>query len=366
MEKSSLNRIALVAFAALAVTTADRAYAESSDTRRIEELEKENAAMRARLRRLEAQSENTSLRAKIDKLQARRSAAPREADVPAPATRLEASAPDRTLILADMPVKAPPVIAPWPSDWSGVYVGFEGGYGWGKQDLNVVFPGIAAIAGVVQFPDVAYQSSSQKGWLLGGVAGVQKQWGSWVFGIEADFDAAAIKNSALATSAAPTMFFLGGVGPPACGANSTLCFTQTVSGASKIDELGSLRGKAGFVPTPNLLIYGTGGLGVAHVKNDFTFTYSTQVGPAQAPDAPIVAVSAGGTSILGWAAGAGVDWKLPADAGSAWVFGIEYLHYDFGSQTITVSNNAGASSAFHTSVSADTVKARLSYLFNIH
>jgi len=70
--------------------------------------------------------------------------------------------------------------------------------------------------------------------------------------------------------------------------------------------------------------------------------------------------------MLGWAAGAGIDWKWPVDAGSAWVFGVEYLHYDFGTQTITVSNNAGASSAVHTTVSADAVKGRVSYLFSIH
>jgi outer membrane immunogenic protein len=32
------------------------------------------------------------------------------------------------------PVKAPPPALPPPvQDWSGIYVGLEGGYGWGKQ-----------------------------------------------------------------------------------------------------------------------------------------------------------------------------------------------------------------------------------------
>lgn len=346
------------------MTPVERARAETADGRRIEDVEKENAALRARLRRLEAESENTNLLAKIDRLEARRHAAPRKAEVqPAPAApvRLEASAPERTLILADMPVKASPAIAPRLPDWSGIYVGFEGGYGWGKQDTNTVFPG-APFLGGSGFPDIAFRFGSLNGWLLGGFAGAQRQWGSFIFGVETDFDAAALKNSMQAS--ATNMVFIGGVGGLACGGGNTACLTQTVSGTTNIDALGSLRGKVGFVPTPNLLIYGTGGLGFAHVKNDFTVTNSILLGPVQQP--PLVSVSTGGMSMLGWAAGGGVEWKWPVDAGSAVVFGVEYLHYDFGTQTITISNNAGASSAFHSSVSADTVKGRISYLFNVH
>src|SRR4051812_25746439 len=90
-------------------------------------------------------------------------------------------------LAADLPAKAPAYMPPPPQNWSGVYVGFEGGYGWGKQDLNAVFPG--GCSGVVDcipeatFPAVAIQSGKQKGWLLGGFAGAQKQWGGWVLGI---------------------------------------------------------------------------------------------------------------------------------------------------------------------------------------
>jgi outer membrane immunogenic protein len=265
---------------------------------------------------------------------------------------------------ADLAGKAPQP-APVPvSDWSGIYVGVEGGYGWGKQDLNAFFPGGVDPQSQSNFPGVAIQSGTQKGWLLGGFAGAQKQWGSWVFGVESDFDAAAIKGSPVASATTP--LFLGGTGGfGPCGTGNTLCLTQTVAGVSKIDELGSLRGKVGFVLTPNLLIYGTGGLGFAHVTNTFSDTNVSQL-----QFNPLVVVSSvtsvGGTSVLGWAAGAGFDWKWPADAGSAWVFGVDYLHYGFGTQNINVSDNAGSSFAFHNTMSVDTVKGRISYLFSIH
>src|SRR5580765_2771753 len=103
-------------------------------------------------------------------------------------------------LAADLPVKAPVrYVAPVPvQDWSGVYVGIEGGYGWGHQSVNAVSPGecfdncllpVAVESGEIIptgsiindgeptfFPDVAVPSHHQRGWLFGGFAGVQKQW----------------------------------------------------------------------------------------------------------------------------------------------------------------------------------------------
>jgi hypothetical protein len=70
--------------------------------------------------------------------------------------------------------------------------------------------------------------------------------------------------------------------------------------------------------------------------------------------------------MFGWAAGAGIDWKWRLDAGSALVFGVEYLHYGFPEQTITLADNNGASFAFTAKENVDVVKGRVSYLFSIH
>ena len=50
--------------------------------------------------------------------------------------------------------KAPPPAPPL-QDWSGVYVGLEGGYGWGKQQSEAIDPGAQlspAFASVFPFP----------------------------------------------------------------------------------------------------------------------------------------------------------------------------------------------------------------------
>src|SRR5437868_2935473 len=108
---------------------------------------------------------------------------------------------------ADMgiPRKAQPMVAPPPvQDWSGIYVGLEGGYAWGHHDLDPAFDPFfgAKFGGGSRFPcgtkgctpDASIGSDKQHGWLFGGFAGAQKQWGSWVLGIEADFDGANIKG----------------------------------------------------------------------------------------------------------------------------------------------------------------------------
>jgi opacity protein-like surface antigen len=143
--------------------------------------------------------------------------------------------------------------------------------------------------------------------------------------------------------------------------------------------LGSVRGKVGFVPAPDWLIYGTGGLAFAHVKTNVTDTESYTVNLPMLMD-PIFSSFTGsnGTSMFGWAAGAGVDWKFWHDAGSAWILGVEYLHYGFGDHTITLADNTGSNTApvtvwnghrsisFNATERVDTIKGRISYLFSIH
>jgi outer membrane immunogenic protein len=270
--------------------------------------------------------------------------------------------------------------APLPQDWSGVYVGLEGGYGWGRQSTDATYPGsifepvmmTTTLAPVslylLSFPDVAIPSTKQNGWLFGGFFGAQKQWGNWVLGIEGDIDGADIKGSGTSTATShPTISWGTGITEILVCEGPCLSLKHDVSIESKIDMLGSLRGKIGFAPAPDWLIYGTGGAAWAHVKNTITSNesyveYTDQICLPAFPDPTL----SGGTSMFGWAAGAGIDWKWRLDAGSALVFGVEYLHYGFPEQTITLADNNGASFAFTAKENVDVVKGRISYLFSIH
>jgi opacity protein-like surface antigen len=124
------------------------------------------------------------------------------------------------------------------------------------------------------------------------------------------------------------------------------------------------------------LIYGTGGAGFAHVENAVVSTETATISPSLLGGVCVpgncnfltnsLSKTSGGTTLYGWAAGGGIDWKLPLNAGSALVFGVEYLHYGFPEQWITISNNAGAIRAFKATEDVDVVKGRISYLFSIH
>jgi opacity protein-like surface antigen len=119
---------------------------------------------------------------------------------------------------ADMPVKAAPPPPPLP-DWSGVYSGIAAGGAWGRQTLNTPVAPLNNLFGtsadrifngspVLIQPDFdmgfcvidGCNRLKSNGFIGGGFAGVQKQWGNWVIGIEGSWDWTSMKKSLSATT----------------------------------------------------------------------------------------------------------------------------------------------------------------------
>jgi len=292
---------------------------------------------------------------------------------------------------ADIARKAPPP-APLPppvQDWSGIYSGIEGGYGWGGEGLENnfqsfdlgnqnVFNSLANFPfATVVFPPFAgpgvgpFNNIDSSGWLFGGFIGAQKQWGNWVIGLEADYDWASITGSANSTG---TRFEL--VAVPVNLFPFTPVFvegadvTRSVRIDTKIDQLATVRGKAGWAFWQNWMIYGTGGFALAHQQVNINATEHVHLidfSIDEVSDFTRFSNSVGGQTMLGWTIGAGIDYKWQIDPGSAWVFGLEYLHYGFPKNTIGLSDNFGVANNFvSNSQSIDVIKGRISYLFSIH
>src|ERR1700690_4329971 len=86
---------------------------------------------------------------------------------------------------ADLPVKAPPMVAPVVAyNWTGFYVGIEGGGAWGSSthDFN---------------PLGTHSSFNVSGGLFGGTAGYNYQMGNFLAGIEGDLSWASSNGSTI-------------------------------------------------------------------------------------------------------------------------------------------------------------------------
>jgi opacity protein-like surface antigen len=108
--------------------------------------------------------------------------------------------------------------------------------------------------------------------------------------------------------------------------------TTSITSTNKLDYLGTVRGRLGYLFTPAFLVYGTGGLAYGGVKASTTITQSNN-DCAFTPVACIQpSTSAGGAfshMLAGWTAGAGLEWLFARQ----WSAKVEYLHYDLGSVT---------------------------------
>ena len=134
---------------------------------------------------------------------------------------------------ADLPAqsyKSPPVVAQV-YNWTGVYVGVNGGYGWGTQDPLILFSN--------RFDRTSFDIS---GGMIGGTVGAQIQQGYVVLGLEGDLDWANIKGSGISN---PSILGIGqGI---------------TLNTTTNVSAVGTARLRAG-VALDNLLLYVTGGV----------------------------------------------------------------------------------------------------------
>ena len=156
-------------------------------------------------------------------------------------------------------------------NWTGFYVGLNAGYGFGSSDWSAV----------------PTASNKPTGFLVGGTLGYNYQVGSWVFGIEGDFDWSNVKGSA------------------DCAVGVT-CETSSA-------WLATFRGRLGYA-FDRWLPYLTAGGAYGNVKAEVSV--------------PAFGLSASSSSSqFGWAFGAGLEYAFMGN----WTAKIEYLYVDLGS-----------------------------------
>ena len=103
--------------------------------------------------------------------------------------------------------------------------------------------------------------------------------------------------------------------------------TTTVS--NRLDYLGTVRARLGVVPTPNLLLYSTGGLAYGGVRSSTQINFNN-TGTNFNTGGPVPPGSSSGSfsdTRFGWTVGGGLEWMFSPN----WTAKVEYLYYDLGS-----------------------------------
>jgi len=249
---------------------------------------------------------------------------------------------------ADMPVKAPvykaPAMAPY--NWTGWYAGGNIGYSWGRVRGDLNAPGIVPLG----WPSAI--SLSPDG-LIGGVQ-IGYNWqtdNTWVFGLEADFQGSAEKDS----DARDPFSIAVNLG----AATLTSTFNQALE--AKIKWFGTLRVRGGVLLTPTIWLYATGGLAYGKVSSFATSTLTQTLTP---PGTTVTTSSAIGDSKtkFGWTLGAGAEGAIANSRD--WTWKVEYLYIDFGSFSAAGTDPIIGAYSWSTKVTDHILRVGVNYRFH--
>ncbi len=224
-------------------------------------------------------------------------------------------------LAADLPEPAPPPRAPAayvpvavPAfNWGGVYLGLNGGYGFGTSNWTVTTGAIPAVIGT------STGNFNTSGFLIGGTLGANFQANAFVFGVEGDLDWSSLKGSASAVN---------GAGCVSCQTSETW--------------LGTGRARAG-VAWDRVLFFLTGGAAFGN----------------------IIATTPTGNNTstkVGWTVGGGVEVAFAQN----WTAKVEYLYVNLGNGSCTTAC-ATASGGFITganvSLTENLIRLGVNYKF---
>ncbi len=230
---------------------------------------------------------------------------------------------------ADLPARAPapyaaPAVVPPPATWTGFYVGAGWGYGVWDMNSSVVLPG-----GVLN----GTTNNGGRGWLGMADIGYDYQFAiggfNLVAGVLADYNFGSLTGTANFQAAAAPF--------------------ATVTGVEKEKSFWDAGGRIGWLITPDILSYFSGGYSQAHFD-----------GMSLAPAFFTGPLSTGSHNYGGWFTGAGIETKIAAVPGL--YFNTEYRFTNYNSATLPLAGSGGL--ALKLQPSQQTVMSGLHYKFN--
>jgi outer membrane immunogenic protein len=210
------------------------------------------------------------------------------------------------------------------TDWTGFYVGLHGGYAWGDLDYSADFRDAN-----LRLLDFEGDDTDIDGFFGGLQAGFNWQMDSILLGVEGDISLASIEADAEFRTD-----FIG----DALRADTT------------VDWFGTARLRGGFLVTPDLLLYATGGLAWGSVDTSYDLDL----------DGVGIASNDESTTHLGWTLGGGAEFALSDNLSLK----AEYLYVDLGEEEVFDDDIANIGNVHvDQDLSFHTVRAGLNFRF---
>src|SRR5436189_208116 len=231
------------------------------------------------------------------------------------------AAPASAADLAARPyTKAPPPMIAAIYDWSGFYIGINGGGGWSHKCWDRTND-----AGLIFTPAFAEGCHDASGAVAGGQIGYRWQASSWVFGLEAQGDWADLKGS------------------------RTSLFDIAARNQSKIDAFGLFTGQIGYAWN-SALLYVKGG---AAVTGDHYRVFDIPTG---------IQTDRANETRWGAVVGAGVEFGFAPN----WSVAFEYDHLFMGDRNVnfTAVNTGVFTATDRIRQDVDLATVRLNYRLN--
>jgi opacity protein-like surface antigen len=230
--------------------------------------------------------------------------------------------------------------------WTGAYFGAYFGGGSGSADQSVSQAGvqnqtITTGANVQTFSSLASAAGSASGSTRGSsvdlFAGYNWQVGpQWLVGVQAEGAISDIKTTTSGATSGPTsdVSRINGVTVSSITGVSTQAFADTIELTSSLNLLG----RAGFLITPNTLLYGIGGVSFGNFSSADKWE-------------------------TGYTAGGGVEQRVNAN----WLVRLEYRYAHFTlDRDVTASASSTSTAGASTSALTTSVTQNISTDFDVH